>query len=360
VREEARAQRRESVVSAGWLRGPRLVHVAVGVAALMVVGALWVRHRRASAAAEARARTEAARALAQARFQEGLALVKQGLWMEGRDKLRVAAELFPDAEKLRQLEVAESEVPRAEALAAARAALRREDVAAVREALAGIPADSALADEARILESALPPPAPVEVRAEAPRVLPERGEVQSILDAYRRGDVSTASRRARASRTAPGRQLAASLARFAAAWTAGLADREPATAIPALEAAAEIDRSIVRGADGRIARSLRKALASRHLAVAAALAKDEELPRAARHLRAAAQADPKSPEAEARLRQLSSRANEIYLRAYVAREDDPEQARRAFRTVAESLPPDDELAQKAKRWLSALEGKGAR
>ena len=361
VRADVTPPRRDPVLPISWLSGPAPLHLAVAIAALTILGALCIRQRRASALADAQARTEAARAVAQARFQEGMALVKQGLWIEGRDKLRVAAELAPETEKLRQLEVAESEVPRAEAIAAARAALRREDVAAVREALAAIPGDSALADEARILESALPPPASAEtpvsaVGAVEPR--PERREVQAILDAYRGGDVSTASRRARAARSAAGRQLAASIGRFAAAWTAGLAERQPAAAIPALEAAAELDRAIARGADGRIGRSIRKALAARHLALAAALSKDDELPRAAGHLRAAAQAEPANAEVEERLRQVSLRANEMYLRAYVAREDDPEQARRGFRTVAQSLPPDDELAQKARRWLSALERKG--
>ena len=348
-----------------WLRGRVLVHVAVAVALLTVSGALLIRQRRAAALAEARARTKAERTLAQARFREGIALVKQGLWVEGRAKLRVAAELARDAEITRQLEVAEMEVPRAEALAAARSALRRHDFKGAREALAQIPSDSALADEARLLDSALPPLAARQAQdstghaARTPALAHEREEVRAILDAYRRGDLSTASNRARASRSGAARRLAALLERFTTAWRAGLADPDPAAGVRWLDTAADAGRAIDPGRRGRIARALGAALVGRHLALADALPGDDDLPRAAAHLRAAAQADPSNAEAGRRLRQLSLQAKEVYLRAYAAREENPEQARRAFRAVAESLPAGDELGQKARRWLSGLDRKVA-
>ena len=52
----------------------------------------------------------------------------------------------------------------------------------------------------------------------------------------------------------------------------------------------------------------------------------------------------------------SDRAKEIYLRGYVAKDDDVESARKAFKLVIATLPA-CATAQKAKRWLDKLDGK---
>jgi predicted component of type VI protein secretion system len=59
------------------------------------------------------------------------------------------------------------------------------------------------------------------------------------------------------------------------------------------------------------------------------------------------------------LARIADRAREAYLRGYVAKDVDPDAARRAFRLVLASLPPDDETASKARRWLDRLEGKAS-
>ena len=355
------------------LRRRTLLCVAVFVALVTILGAALVRQRRLSRLAEIRERGDADRALARARFQEGAALLKQGLWAEARDKLRIAAELVPrDAEIARHLDSAETELPRAQALAAARAAVDRKDPGAARESLAQIPADSALAEEARILERALPPSAhgtALAVRPpEAPRertAHPRRGrsslearEVRAILDAYLGGDIAAALERAHAGRTPAADRLATSLRRFVAAWQEGLT-QDPAHALRSLEAAADADRAIARGRKGRVEGEVGRALAARHAMIARGFSEDDDLPAAAAHLRAAAQADPSSSEVQEQLRQMADRAREIYLRAYASREDDPVQARQSFRLVAETLPQADETAEKARRWASSLEGKVA-
>jgi len=350
----AQASRRGGAGTGGsaLLRRRTLLCVAVFVALVTILGAALVRHRRLSLLAEVRERGEADRALARARFQEGAALVKQGLLAEGRDKLRVASELAPrDAEIARHLDFAESELPRAQALAAARAAV-----------------------DARILERALPPPAPAAAPAvrsspEALRELaaaPRRGqsslearEAQAILDAYLGGNVAAALDRAQSGHMPGADRLAASLRRFAAAWQEGLTQQDPARALRSLEAAADVDRAIARGRDGRVAREVGRALAARHEMLARESSADDDLPGAAAHLRAAALADPSSSEVQEQLRQVADRAKEIYLRAYASKEDDPVQARQSFRLVAEILPQGDETAEKARRWASSLEGKVA-
>src|SRR5207237_3408046 len=102
----------------------------------------------------------------------------------------------------------------------------------------------------------------------------------------------------------------------------------------------------------------RKALSAVHTQIAAgqAAAGEDNLPQAAAHLRAAVQNDPANEAAQTQLRAVSDRAREIYLRGYVAKDEDAEASRKAFRLVVETLPSSDETAQKAKRWLDKLSG----
>jgi hypothetical protein len=144
-----------------------------------------------------------------------------------------------------------------------------------------------------------------------------------------------------------------------AAWQEGLTEQDPARALRSLEAAADADRAIARGRKGRVEREVGRALAARHAMIARGFSAEDDLPSAAAHLRAAAQADPSSSEVQEQLRQVADRAREIYLRAYAFKEDDPVQARQSFRLVAEILPQADETADKARRWASSLEGKVA-
>jgi hypothetical protein len=98
----------------------------------------------------------AGRALAQRRFQEGVALVKLGRWRAARDPLEAAAKLDAhDPGIARYLARASAEAPREQALEEALAALRVRDFAAARRALGGIPEDSTLAGEAEEVEDAL-------------------------------------------------------------------------------------------------------------------------------------------------------------------------------------------------------------
>lgn len=53
--------------------------------------------------------------------------------------------------------------------------------------------------------------------------------------------------------------------------------------------------------------------------------------------------------------ELAAKAGEAYWSGYVAKDLDPDAARRAFRLVLALLPPGDETAVKAQRWLNRLE-----
>jgi pSer/pThr/pTyr-binding forkhead associated (FHA) protein len=129
------------------------IYLVIGVLLLVLFGALALyRRQREQAEADAAHAREEGQAFAQQQFDEGVKLFKEGRWIAARDKLKVAAELAPqDGEKTQRYLRAEAEVPRAQALDQAKAALLRRDYAGAREQLREIPDDSALAEPARDL-----------------------------------------------------------------------------------------------------------------------------------------------------------------------------------------------------------------
>ena len=402
--------------ASSWTRRAPL-YGAILVALAIVFAAGVIKKRREEAAeAEAAAQGAESREFAQKRFQEGVALLKQGRWAEARDKLKIAAELDgQDPEIARYLESAQNEAPRAQQLAAAKAALARKDFAGARSALAGVPDESALAEAARDVskqlkdaidgavreaksrvESGDPNGAqelldPVlmaepsradalavkeaiasQKRAAAPvaekRRPPEKvaqaqpaPEVQGVLEAYLAGDIGAAIERAQAAGSPRADRMLQDLKAFDAAYKDGLARKQAgktAEAVRALEQALAADKAITGGAQGRLGREVRKALSGLHYQLGVAMAgSDDTLPPAAAHLRAAVQDDPSNEAAASQLRQIGDRCKEIYLRAYVVKDQEPEAARKAFKLVIETLPASDETAQKSRRWLDKLDGK---
>ena len=404
-------------------RGPLYVAILGALLLLLGVG-VWRRSQRARLEAEAAAaQGDETQQMAQARFQEGVVLLKQGRWVEARDKLKIAAELDgQDKEIARYLESAQAEAPRAQALSAARTALGRKDFAAARQALLGIPDDSALADPAREVSQQLrlaldnavrearsrveagdaasaqeilapvlvaeptradalavkdaiggsrKAAAPVERRREredGPRQAPAPAatspDLAGILEAYLAGDIGAALERAEGAQSPRGARLREELKQFDSAYKDGLARqqaRRPAEAVKALELAAAADRAISGGKEGRLGHEVKKALSALHYQLGAAQAGSEEgLPQAAQHLRAAVQNDPSNEPAQSELRQVTDHAKDLYMRGYVEKDSDAESARKLFKLVLETLPPGDETAVKAKRWMDKLDGKVAK
>ena len=396
------------------------LYSAVLAALLVAFGALVVqRKKEAEEGAREKTRQSAESSeLAQERFGEGVALLKQGKWAEARDRLKLAAELDPaDHEVARFLERAEAEAPRAQNLSSARAALARKDYAAARSALSAIPEDSALAEGAHDLEQQVraaldaavrdararaeagdasaagellgPVLAAEPSRADAlavkeaigspkrasPGARRERAAAGStpvaaaspsdtadVLDAYLAGDIGLALEKARLNPRAP--RLLAQLQQLDASYKEGLArlqSQRNSEALKALETAASADRAIAQGKDSRLGHEVRKSLAELHYKLGiATVGTDEGLPQAAFHLRAAVAADPANGLAQQQLGQVVARAKELYLQGYVEKDNDPQAARRAFGIVQETLPAADETAQKAKRWLDKLDGKAPR
>jgi len=125
-------------------------------------------------------------------------------------------------------------------------------------------------------------------------------------------------------------------------------------ATSALERANAFDRAVVGRLEGPLGARVRKALSSLHTEMALELTETAELPRAAAQLRTAIAEDPSNERAQKELQAALGRAHEEYMRAYVAKDSDPDLARICFRIAAETLPPSDDEGQKARRWLDKL------
>ena len=393
------------------------LYVAIFGALLIAFGAGVVRKQKLDRARREAAQGDDSSGLAQQRFQEGVTLLKQGKWVEARDKLKIAAELDGnDADIARYLQTAQAEAPRAQALSAARAALARKDFAAARLSLQSIPEDSALAEFAHELDQQVraaldaavrdarvraesgdaagasealapvlaadpsradalavkevigpqrravsPAPAPRRERAEkaAPAAAAASSETAPVLDAYLSGDIGSALERAALT---PGAQrLLGLLQQFDNAYKDGVAKmmaHKSNEALKALETAARADAAIAGSRESRLGREVKKSLSSLHYQLGIATVQtDEGLPQAASHLRAAIAADSGNDLAQQQLAQVIERAKELYLRGYVAKDSDADTARHSFKIVIETLPAGDETAQKAKRWLDKLNGK---
>jgi len=103
---------------------------------------------------------------------------------------------------------------------------------------------------------------------------------------------------------------------------------------------------------------LARIIASLHVRIGLSLMSSEaKLPAAAAELRAALDDEPQNQQAAHALQEIEARCHELYLRGYIAKDDDPATATAAFRIVISALPPEDQTAQKARHWLTKLDGK---
>ncbi len=340
--------------------------------------------RDAAAAEEAREQSTIDEAMTAAKEA-----IKRGDWSAAREKIAAAKAVAPeDPELTRYTEIAEKEAPRADAVQRALAKIAAHDWDGARTLLAQVPAESAVAEQAqeakKKLETAVaeaskaaeakpaaaqqqtaPPPAPAQPEAQHTRGKHVKNKKQKTsaatgsqaLAPYLAGDFATALAKAQAAGDAT---MVTNLNAFQAAMrdaaTSAHAGRN-AEAVQNLEAAERLDRLIAPAGGSRPGNDVRHQLADLHYGLGTRAKTDGHLAQAATHFRAAMAADAGHVLAAQEMQKLQREAHDLYLRAYIAADTDPETARGMLHTVLQVTPAGGDDAKKAKKLLDKLDRK---
>lgn len=156
-------------------------------------------------------------------------------------------------------------------------------------------------------------------------------------------------------------RLLKNLRAFDANYREGMAKAQAqraSDAVKALGLAARADRDIAQGKPSKPGREVGKQLANMEYLLGIDCKGDDQLDAAARHFRAALDADAEHELSKKMLGKIYQRARDLFMEAYLIKGTEPERARKMFKKVADTLPADDEKQGKAKSWVEKLEGKG--
>lgn len=398
----------------------RKIYLALGAGLLMILVFGSLRNSKKQKAADSK--REAAEQQAEQEIGGALDEVKADIkkedWAAAFAKAKEAHEAAPDdADVSRYFDTTSAEAPRAAALAEAHKKLASKDFAGVKAALGQVPQESQLADKAADLKKRLDDA--VAAQVEAARVKVEGGDAEAALDLLapvlaadptradasavkdaidrrlakgggsRVREASTTARKSRRAEPVAGpvaspavdryvdgdvsgaigaaqnsgdMRLAHDLSAFRAAASEGetrAQSKRAAEALKPLENALKLDEQIAGGRLSKPGTDVRRQLANMHYLLGVQAKADGLNGKSAEHLRAAVQVDPSNTLAKQQLEKSISEAHELYLRGYIARDNNPDEAKKLFKDVVQMLPPAAEDAQKAKRFLDRLEGKSA-
>lgn len=379
----------------GWLRVSRrgwtLLAVALGLVAggAVVVGTAQVQRREKLLQGERR------QSEAMEEFAEGKRLVRQGRWREAAERFRRAGRISPGLVGLEAYRVrAAVEEPNEEWLRSSEEALARGDFAASVRSLRRVTADSQMRARAAQLEGQLR--AEVDRTLERARALRDQGErseagflVRRLLEAFpdhpgareaaRMLEEASAARPAPVSLSPPPWKKA--MERFQTGDLGGARDElarcrdrwEPCRALVAdletfdslqsrvdelgprrLGELFEAERRLSGGERTRLSGPARARWVETWFKRAQTLRQAGQWGRAIQAARRVLEIDSVHPGAAGIVREGEERARELFLSAYAMKEIDLPAALERLGKVAESIPAEHELHQKANRLLERL------
>lgn len=201
----------------------------------------------------------------------------------------------------------------------------------------------------------------VTVKAEEPEptkaiVPPKQGFDGPAVSAYLAGDLQRALRLAEDGDDAP---LLKQLRMFDAAYREGMEqakNQRAPEAVKALGVAAKSDKIIAGSRQSKPGKEVSHQLATMEYLLGIDCRGDDNLPCSSKHFQAALAAEPGHALAKKQFEKVVARAKEIFTEAYILKGNDTDRAKKLFKIVRDSLPPDDETHQKAARWLDNLGG----
>ncbi len=371
---------------------------------VMLVGLLAVMKVQQQRDAEVEARNaqlaQERRAAMDALFQEAKNSIRDGKWLEAKEKLIELQELEPNYVQLPDyLARVEKEIPNQQALDAAKAALQKDELGPAAAALAKVSKDTQLFDTVRQLRTALKDKSEKRVRdalalleqnqldqaraitadvlAAEPehrdaKVINERAERaiairdappppptpkeapkpwDQAVDRFRDGDLNGAMAMANAcaGKSSQCKALMAQMADFGNLYKK-LEDLDA----KGLARLLDLDKKITRGQGSKLSRNAGTRAANIFFKNASAAKASGQYGRAMDNAQRALQADPGHDGAKNIVAELRNKAKDLYLQAYALKDTSPEDAVPKFREVMAMTPSEDETHQKAKSWVEKL------
>ncbi|MCX7943839.1 MAG: FHA domain-containing protein [Deltaproteobacteria bacterium] len=126
------------------------------------------------------------------------------------------------------------------------------------------------------------------------------------------------------------------------------------TAIPSLEKAYTIAKSIAPGKDNKYLPELSKMLSDMYTYKGIKDFYKEDYFSAIENLQKALKMNPENEAAKKKMAEMGNIAQRLFEEAYVLKNADPEAAKKKFKIILKIAPPDSEFYKKAKEWLSKL------
>lgn len=371
---------------------------AVAACALLAIVGLAFKLRMdrvqdAAAQREAQARAELA-----ALFRAGKDLVREGEWDQALKSFQRVRQQAPDYPGLQAyLDRSKVEVPNQQHLAAARAAIARDEVGAAARALAQLSADTQQHEQLSLLQlainerlqrrlaevrtalSARQPASALPVLEDLLQAFPENGEAKALeerarqelakrsikhsarsaskvwepaVNRYRQGELAQAIESASHCAIAGVRQCQSLLKRMREVQQ--LRREIEALDLERLERLLDLDRQLGGGQPTRAVAAAMTRAADLYYKRAAAANAAGQWSRAMDLASKTLEAQPGHPEASAMVADIKARARELFLLAYSVKDSAPEEALRRLREVLAMAPAGDEMHRKAGEWIEKL------
>lgn len=176
---------------------------------------------------------------------------------------------------------------------------------------------------------------------------------------FKNGDVNGAVQTIESSDAASNpkvQKLLQNLKAFAQVYPEGAsaAKAKKDTAIPSLEKAYSIAKSIAPGKDNKYLDEIAKMLSDMYTYKGIKDFYKEDYFSAIENLQKALKMNPENEAAKKKMVEMGNVAQRLFEEAYVLKNADPEAAKKKFKVILKIAPPDSEFYKKAKEWLTKL------
>ncbi|MHB8873037.1 MAG: FHA domain-containing protein [Myxococcaceae bacterium] len=385
------------------------IYAGIGVAVVLVsiVGIKVYQQKQADKAGQDAARRQAGRAQLGAIFQEGKNLVREGKWAEAKQKFEEMIAIDPNYPTLPDyLERANKEIPNQEYLAAAEAALDKNQLGPAHVAIDKVGADTQQYQQLRSLKNKLDEKITsrltegrgllddngvkdlakmrqlkeitddilvaskdhrdaAELKKQAEEAIAELTKVVvpaapagpkpwlDVAARFRDGDVSGAfslANECAAKKHAQCKGLVKLISSFSEKYK-----RLEALSVKDLNELVELDVKITGGAESKNIKLVKTRLANLYYKSAAAAKAAGEWGRSVELARKVLKVDAGHTGAAAIINELKTKAKDLYLQAYALKETSPDEAVKLFKDVLMMTPKDDETHVKAEGWVDKLQ-----